>query len=178
MARIRSLKPDHRTHLKIGVLSDREYRLWVSMILEADDDGRLVAESGQLRAQTWPYGKVTTAQTEEAIQKIAALGRIRLYEVRGVRYAYFPAWKDHQHPKYPVASKLPPPSPDVNFPQTSPSVPPALPKAFPTRGVESRGVESRGVGLRRAESRGEGFRERGFTPTVEPRSRPADGRPS
>jgi hypothetical protein len=47
--RIRSLKPDHRTHRCVGKFSDREYRLWVSMILEADDEGRLVVDADQLR---------------------------------------------------------------------------------------------------------------------------------
>jgi len=139
--RIRSVKPEHRTHRKVGVLSDLEYRLWISMINEADDEGRLVAEAGQLRILTWPYHpNVTTADVEQAIQTIAGLGLIQLYQVSAVRYAAFPSWKDHQHPKYPTASKLPVPPPSNPLPQPLPE---DFPQTFPqglTR--ERRGVES------------------------------------
>lgn len=88
------------------------------MIAEADDDGRLVADADQLRVLTWPFHpKVTLAQTEIALQRLAELALVRLYESVGVRYAVFPSWRDHQHPKYPTPSKLPPPP----FPESSPS---------------------------------------------------------
>ena len=41
MPRIRTLKPEHRQHRKLGPLDHLTYRLWVGMILEADDAGRL-----------------------------------------------------------------------------------------------------------------------------------------
>ena len=44
MPRIRTLKPEHRQHRKVGALDHVSYRLWVGMILEADDEGRLVCE--------------------------------------------------------------------------------------------------------------------------------------
>lgn len=142
MPRIRSIKPDHRTHRKIGVFTDSEYRLWVSMINEADDEGRFVADAAQLRVQTWPYHpKVTNAMVERAIVTIASLGRIKLYVVDDVRYGVFPAWKDHQHPKYPTPSKLPPPpASNERFLQSSPSSPPGLTPE--RRGVESSRDES------------------------------------
>ena len=90
MPRIRTLKPEHRQHRKVGPLSDREYRLWVSMILEAEDSGRLVCDATQLRAVTWPYHpRVSAAHVEAAIQGLACTGMIRLYEHHGVRYADF-----------------------------------------------------------------------------------------
>lgn len=159
MPRIRSLKPDHRTHRKVGKFSDRDYRLWVSMILEADDEGRLVVDADQLRVQTWPYHpRVTREHVETAINDIAAAGRVRLYEIDGVRYGLFPKWKDHQHPKYPSLSKFPAPlaGPQQPFPQPSPNAPPTFPQDFPPRVVELRGVE-----LDRAEGRGEESRGEG-----------------
>ena len=110
MPRIRSLKPEHRQHRNVGPLTDRQYRLWVSMINEADDAGRLVCDPAQLRVVTWAYHpKVTVAHVEEAIQVLAERGRVVLYAVADVRYAAFPKWHDHQHPKKPMASVLPSP---------------------------------------------------------------------
>jgi len=108
MSRIRTLKPEHRSHRKVGRFSDRTYRLWVSMILEADDHGRLVCDAGQLRALTWPYERVTDAQAERAIQEVARCGVVRLYVVDGVRYAEFVSWKDHQRISHPSNSRIPP----------------------------------------------------------------------
>ena len=109
MPRIRTLKPEHRQHRKIGPLSDRTYRLWVSMILEAEDAGRLICSSPQLRAVTWPYQpKVSLAMVETSIQELATLGLIRLYDVGGIRYADFPSWADHQRIDHPAKAKLPP----------------------------------------------------------------------
>ena len=48
MPRIRSLKPEHKQHRRVGMLTDLQYRLWVGLITEADDDGRLVGNTSQL----------------------------------------------------------------------------------------------------------------------------------
>ncbi len=125
MPRIRMLRPEHRQHRKVGPLSDREYRLWIGMISEADDYGRLVwPHAAQLRVLTFPYHpKVTTAHVEAAVLALATVGLIALYEVGGVRYACFPSWGDHQKPKFPSKPKLPPP---LGLPQDSTSYPPGL----------------------------------------------------
>lgn len=108
MPRIRTLKPEHRQHRKVGPFTDPVYRLWVSMILEADDHGRLVCDAGQLRAVTWPYHpKVTAAQVEHWIQTVAHSGIVRLYRANGTRYAEFVSWKDHQRISHPAEPKLP-----------------------------------------------------------------------
>lgn len=107
MPRIRQFKPEHRQHRKVGPLTDREYRLWTSMILEADDAGRLVCSAPQLRAVTWPYHDVRLAQVEAAIQRLAALGLIRIYRVEDIRYADFPSWRDHQRKDHWYPSILP-----------------------------------------------------------------------
>src|SRR3990167_9090715 len=55
MPRIRTLKPECLHHRKVGKLHDRAFRLWVAMILQADDEGRLVADLEQLRAVAFAY---------------------------------------------------------------------------------------------------------------------------
>ena len=108
MPRIRTLKPEHRQHRKVGPWSDRVYRLFVSMILEADDEGRFICDASHLRAVTWPYHpKVTVAHVEEAVQSIAASGMLCLYSVEGVRYAVWCSWGDHQKISHPYPSIYP-----------------------------------------------------------------------
>lgn len=79
------------------------------MILEADDEGRLVAEAEQLRVTIFGYHpKVTGAVVEDSLRALEGSGLIRLYAAGGVRYADFPSWHDHQRINRPTPSKLPP----------------------------------------------------------------------
>lgn len=132
MPRIRMLKPDHRLHRKVGTLDDATYRLWVSLIMESDDEGRFVCNASQLLAQTWGLRSgVAPEAVQNSIRRLRALRLIALYNVNGVRYGHFPSWYDHQKPKYPTPSKLPiPPGLGKSSPKSgepSPNPPPALP---------------------------------------------------
>jgi len=109
MARIRTLKPEHRQHRKTGALSHITYRLWVGMILEADDEGRLVCDADQLRVTIFGYHpNVRRAIVEGSLKELDDHHLVRLYIVEGVRYAWFPSWHDHQRIDRPQPSKLPP----------------------------------------------------------------------
>jgi hypothetical protein len=128
MPRARMVWPDHRAHRKVGTLSDLDYRLWIGVLMEADDEGRLVADPAQLRAKTWPYsGRVTVDDVKAGIQCLTKLGLLRLYTVRGTQYAWVPSWHDWQKPKYPTPSKLPAPP---GFRQDSARIPPELPQEW------------------------------------------------
>ena len=108
MPRIRTLKPEHRQHRKVGQLSDRAYRLWVGMILEADDEGRLVAEIAQLTATIFPYQRrVKIDDVHRCLDELSALNLVKLYSQNGTQYAWFPSWRDHQKIDRPRPSKLP-----------------------------------------------------------------------
>ena len=110
MPRIRSLKPEHKTHRKIGPLTDRQYRLWVGMLTEADDEGRLVADPAQLRLQVFGYHpRVRLEHVVEALQVLFDAHLIDLYTLDGIQYAAFPSWHDHQVINKRRASKLPSP---------------------------------------------------------------------
>jgi len=110
--RIRSLKPEHKQHRKIGPLTDRQYRLWVGMLTEADDEGRLVADPAQLRLQVFGYHpRVRIEHVVEALQALDSAHLIELYTVEGIQYAAFPSWRDHQYIQKRQTSKLPPPLP-------------------------------------------------------------------
>jgi hypothetical protein len=142
VARQRFIRPEAPQHRKVGRLSIGARWLWVVMILQSDDEGRLVADPGQLRLAGFGYDlDVDDAKIASWLAEIAASGLVRLYEADGTAYAHFPSWKEYQHPKYPTPSRLPvPPA----FPQASPSVPPALEKDC-SMGVVGSGGEGSGV---------------------------------
>jgi hypothetical protein len=109
MARIRSLKPEFKTHPVVGRLSDRDLRLFISMITEADDEGRLVADTTQLRLLVWGFHpKVQPKHVEQALANLESAGLIRAYIAFGVRYAEITGFKKHQRIQKPSASKIPP----------------------------------------------------------------------
>lgn len=108
MPRIRSFKPEWRQHPVRGRYSDRVDRLWRGMIAEADDEGRLVCDAGQLRVLIWGFHPAVTDQdVEDALLELDVAGEIRLYEVAGVRYADLPSWTEDQTISHPSRSKLP-----------------------------------------------------------------------
>lgn len=106
--RIRTIKPEALQHRKVGKLTDQQFRLWIGLITQADDDGRLVADPDQLRVLAFGYfPRVTVAAVQAAVQALAEVGLIRLYTVAGVRYADLPSWRDHQRINRPTPSRLP-----------------------------------------------------------------------
>jgi hypothetical protein len=108
----------------VGILGHRVYRVWIGMLMDSDDDGRVVADPAQLRARIFPFRtEVSVAHIKRDMRELARRKLIRLYQRNGTQYAVFPSWKDWQHPKYPVPSKLPPPPMmEEDSPRTSPVV--------------------------------------------------------
>jgi hypothetical protein len=149
MARIRSLKPEHKRHRKIGPLTDRQYRLWVGMLTEADDEGRLVVDVAQLRLEVFGYHpRVKIEHVAEALQAIVASGLVTMYEVEGTHYVQFPSWKDHQVISHPSPSKCPSPLHSLNghgtLPESSGTFLPDL-IGSDRKGSDRRGSEGAGM---------------------------------
>jgi hypothetical protein len=117
------------------------------MIMESDDDGRLIADPAELRAKIFPFHRqVTVGEVRKGIRELARLKLIRLYQRGGIHYAHFTSWRDWQKPKYPSASRLPIP-PAVA--QDSPSIETPLRKR--SRNVPPR-IELNRIGSDRTES--------------------------
>src|SRR5262245_17332452 len=119
MPRIRSLKPEALQHRKVGRLSDRAFRLWVAMLTQADDEGRLIADPEWLRQIAWSYHPdVTSECVAEALKELATVGLVNLYSRFLTRHlraiatplAAFPSWHDHQKIDRPTPSRYPSPS--------------------------------------------------------------------
>ena len=104
------MKPEAFQHRKVGRLSIWARWLWVGMLHHADDDGRLIADPGNLRLLLFGYDDdVTPTKVTTWLDEVAVSGLVVLYEVDGERYAYFPDWKDHQRIDRPKRSLLPEP---------------------------------------------------------------------
>jgi hypothetical protein len=110
MPRIRTLKPEHKGHRHIGPLSDRAYRLWVGLVTEADDEGRLACDVRHFRSVIFSYQTISAPKVQAALDEILATDSLRRYEVQGAAYLYFPSWHEHQKIDRPKVSTLPAPS--------------------------------------------------------------------
>ena len=113
MARIRTIKPDFFTSQSIAVLPLEARYLFVGLLTEADDQGRMVDSAKRLAGAIFPYDdRVTAAKVDGWLNAIAKTGAILRYEVGGARYICFQKWADHQKISNPAKPKLPSPSAD------------------------------------------------------------------
>lgn len=134
MARQRFIWPSIWTDPTLGRLKPIELLLYIGCFSNADDDGRLLGDAAYLRSRIFPYQDLTLRRVKSIRDSVCDVsGSLHLYEVGGVEYLYLSNWSEYQKPKYPTASKLPPPPPD-GLPQDSgngsgkpsPSLPPRV----------------------------------------------------
>jgi len=105
--RIRSLKPEALQHRKVGRLSDAAFRLWIGLITQADDKGRVIWDAVQFRLLVFGYQDTTTEKVTVALNEITGLGLARLYNINGIEYVDLPSWSEHQKINKPSKSTLP-----------------------------------------------------------------------
>jgi hypothetical protein len=88
--------PSTRSSCKVGHLPDFEYRLWVGLLTESDDAGRLVCDADQLKALIFPFSPVNRPQTLDGLVALGRAGLIKRYYVAKTWYAHFPFWRDRR----------------------------------------------------------------------------------
>lgn len=109
MARIRTIKPDVWEDEAIGRVSRDARLLFIGLITQADDDGRLRGDLRLLRAKIYPYDEGLTAKEIQSwIDELAGLGLVQVYE-RGYTYLCLPSFRDNQVINKPVPSRIPAP---------------------------------------------------------------------
>lgn len=121
--RIRSLKPDVWDDEALGECSTSARLLFVGLITQADDDGRLPGNPRWIASKVYPYDEdISSAAIETWLDELDRVDVIRLYEVAGKTYIWLPSWDSHQtiDKRYYRPSRLPEP------PQESP---PSAPRA-------------------------------------------------
>lgn len=159
MARIRQLKPEFWTDDKIAGLSRDSRLLFLGLLTEADDDGRLVDSPKLLAGSLFPFDDdVTTKKLTAWLEEIMRIGLVRRYVRGAASYLYVVNFKRHQKIAHPRRSSLPSPDDDTpnaggtraDFTQPADETPA---ERAPDLGVKgSRGQGVKGVGVKGSSS--------------------------
>ena len=115
MARIRSVKPEYWTDLKLARLSRDARLLYISLWNQADEHGRLHGDPRYVKGHCLPYDDdLTLRDVDRLLAELERAGRLVRYEVEGDPFLHLPNLHKHQRLEPgKVASRLPePPSGD------------------------------------------------------------------
>ena len=105
----RIIKESIHVSEKIAKLTDFQFRLWTSLVTYVDDYGRGDARPPIIKGAAFPLREeVTAADIERGLFDLEKADCIRLYEVEGRPYLFFPNWEAHQRIQT-KRSKFPPP---------------------------------------------------------------------
>ena len=105
--RIRSIKPELLEDAKTAGLSDSAFRIFIGMILLADDYGNLRAEAKYLEGQIY-WTAVPEKGVKVSCKELETL--VSFYEVRGQLYAHIKGWSKHQKVQHAGKPRVPAPS--------------------------------------------------------------------
>ena len=107
----RIIKESLLTSEKVANLTDFQFRLWIGLILLADDLGHGDARPEIIKGRLFPFNEdMRSAKIKDGVCQLETCGCISLYEVDGKQYYSFENWGDHQRirnvkPKYPQPNK-------------------------------------------------------------------------
>jgi hypothetical protein len=92
----------------VGSLSDPARILFIALISNADDEGRLEADALSLRRTAFGFRDVTVAQVEKWLAEIAStLRSVAVYQRDGRRYVELQNWLSYQTINRPTPSRIP-----------------------------------------------------------------------
>jgi hypothetical protein len=117
--RIRSIKHDIWDDDDVCEVSRPARLLYIGLITQADDDGRLSGSAKWIDSQVFPYDDDTDlAEIRECLTELARVGLITAYKAERKPYIQIRNWKKHQSidKRWYKESKLPPP-PDEDSPR-------------------------------------------------------------
>lgn len=109
MPRIRSLKPELWQDEAVGALSKEARLLFIGLITQADDDGRLVGAPRLLWSQIYPWDNFDPNLLEAWMGELTEGELVQAYLADGRDYLALAGWKSHQKISHPTPSKLPKP---------------------------------------------------------------------
>lgn len=93
----RIIKESIHTSESVNAMTDFQFRLWVSLITYVDDFGRGDARPAVIKGSCFPLrDRLTAKDIAAALQALAGIGCVNLYEVDGKPYLCFPQWESHQ----------------------------------------------------------------------------------
>lgn len=110
MARKRMISPGFWTDEKLGACSRDERLLFMGLISNADDEGRLPGHPAMIKAMVFPYDEdIRFADIGRWLQNLAAKGFIKVYKVGEQQYIWVKNFRKHQFIQKPTTSVLPSP---------------------------------------------------------------------
>lgn len=121
MARIRTIKPELLEDEKTATLDDIEWRLFVSMIMMADDYGNLRAAHAKLAGSAFWGSPKPLDVIAAALARLEAVGLVRAYRVADQVYAHLRGWDKHQRVDKPGKPQCP--LPPAELPRESRETP-------------------------------------------------------
>ena len=126
MPRIRTVKPEFFTHPEILQLSIPARLLFLSLLTQADDAGRLYDQPARIVANA--FGEADRVKPRGLVDELAARGRILRYEADGRACIQIVNFRRHQRVDKPSPSTIPPPPFDEHSPNAPGTVPESLPE--------------------------------------------------
>ena len=94
----RIIKDTIHTSDTVNQMTDFQFRLWVNLITYVDDYGRGDARPAIIKGICFPLReRLSNADISKALQDLAGMGCVTLYEVDGKPYLCFPTWESHQN---------------------------------------------------------------------------------
>jgi hypothetical protein len=109
--RIRTIKPELWQDQDLQLLPVHARLLFIGLLSNADDEGRLEGHSGLIRARIFPCDADVTNRRIEGWLEALEEGRfVALYAVSGRPYIEITNWLKHQKINRPTASSIPDPS--------------------------------------------------------------------
>ncbi len=145
MPRIRTIKPEFFTHPEILALSIPARLLLLSLLGQADDEGRLYDQPLKIAGQA--FGEQDKVNVRRLLSELASNGRIERYTAAGRACIQVSNFANHQSVSHPRPSSIPPGSlPEVSGGAPEPDRPPSgtPPGTLP----EASGGEWNGTGNR------------------------------
>jgi len=104
--RIRTIKPELLEDEKTAALAHDEWRVFVSLLLVADDYGNCRANPELLEGQIL-WGARPSRDFREILAKLSDVSLVSLYTVRGQAYLHVVGWEKHQKVDKPGKPRCP-----------------------------------------------------------------------
>jgi len=106
MGRIRTIKPELLEDEKTATLSHLEFRIFVSLLLVADDYGNFRAAKARVQGATlWAHDD----DVGPVMERLVSVGLLVLYTVSGQAYGHIAGWAKHQKVDHPGKPTCPGP---------------------------------------------------------------------
>ena len=110
MARKRMISPEFWTDEKIGLMPTEARLLFMGLISNADDEGRLPGNTLLVKSMIFPYDSYSANKTEEWLKTLCQSQVIIRYQVNSQTYIQVVNFLKHQTINKATESKIPPPT--------------------------------------------------------------------